>query len=72
VTIELPLQGAHLTGGLERVSWWNGRILTAEDMTDHQRAVDEADRRLGRTGGAGVVDGLVVSRRPVGRSRGGS
>ncbi|SFO50171.1 IPT/TIG domain-containing protein [Geodermatophilus obscurus] len=68
MTIELPLQGAHLTGGLERVSWWNGRILTAEDMTDHQRAVDEADRRLGRTGGAGVVDGLFVSRRPDGRS----
>jgi hypothetical protein len=65
---ELPLQSAHLAGGVERVSWWNGRILTAEDMSDHQRATDQADRRLGAAIGAGVVRGLRVTRRPDGRS----
>jgi hypothetical protein len=65
---ELQLLAAHLAGGLERVSWFNGRVLTAEDMSDHQRAVDAADHRLGRALGPGVARGLRVTRQPDGRS----
>lgn len=58
---ELALQQAFLDQGLARVAWWNGRVLTAEDLRDQQIATDAADRRLGRAIGAGVVDGLLVS-----------
>ncbi|RZL85255.1 MAG: hypothetical protein EOP32_00315 [Rhodococcus sp. (in: high G+C Gram-positive bacteria)] len=60
---ELQLQRAYLTGGVERVSWWNGRVLTAEDMADLQRATDLSDLRLGRAMGPGVARGLLVTRR---------
>jgi len=65
---ELALQSPYLTDGVERVSWWNGRILTAEDLADHQRATDLSDRRLGRVLGPGVADGLWISRGPDRRS----
>ncbi|MGY1727851.1 IPT/TIG domain-containing protein [Geodermatophilus sp. SYSU D01062] len=65
---ELLLQSAHLTDGVERVAWWNGRVLTAEDLSDVQRATDLADRRLGRALGPGVARGLTVTRRPDRRS----
>jgi hypothetical protein len=65
---ELQLQSPYLAGGVERVSWWNGRVLTAEDLSDQQRAADQADRRLGRVIGPGVARGLVVTRGPDRRS----
>jgi hypothetical protein len=65
---ELQLQSPYLAGGVERVSWWNGRVLTAEDLSDQQRATDQADRRLGRVAGPGVARGLLVTRGPDRRS----
>ena len=65
---ELQLQSPYLAGGVERVSWWNGRVLTAEDLADQQRATDQSDRRLGQAIGPGVARGLLVTRGPDRRS----
>lgn len=63
---EVPLQRPYLKGGIQRVSWWNGRVLTAEDMRDLQMAVDGSDRQLGEVVGEGVARGFVVTREPDG------
>lgn len=46
--------------GLERVPFFNGRVLTAEDLQAEQDANAAERRRLGRALGTGVVDGLFV------------
>jgi hypothetical protein len=48
--------------GIERVPFFNGRVLTAEDLKAEQDANAAARRRLGRALGAGVVDGLFVQK----------
>lgn len=65
---ETPLQSPYLKGGIQRVSWWNGRVLTAEDMRDLQLATDRGDRQLAEVLGEGVADGFAVSREPDGRT----
>ncbi|MDA0166264.1 hypothetical protein OM076_38725 [Solirubrobacter ginsenosidimutans] len=49
-----------LDDGIDNVNFFNGRVLTAEDLRDEQRAGLEHRRRLGRAQGWGVVGGLGV------------
>ena len=49
-----------LEGGLERIPFFNGRVLTAEDLSTEQAANAQERRRLGRALGTGVIDGLFV------------
>jgi nitrous oxidase accessory protein NosD len=46
--------------GIRRVNFFNGRLLTARDLSREQDARHEADARLGQAIGAGVVQGLEV------------
>ncbi|MEF8866680.1 MAG: hypothetical protein V5A20_13060 [Salinibacter sp.] len=46
--------------GLERIPFFNGRVLTAEDLSAEQTADATERQRLGRALGTGVVDGLFV------------
>jgi hypothetical protein len=48
------------------VHFFNGRLLTAADLSAEQAARDEADRTLARAIGAGVVEGLDVRLAPAG------
>jgi hypothetical protein len=45
-----------------RIHYFNGRVLTAEDLQVEQDAVRLRDQLLGRAVGEGVVEGLVVRR----------
>src|SRR4051812_11453381 len=56
-----PLNTPVLDDGIDNVNFFNGRVLTAEDLRDEQRAAIEHHRRLGRAHGWGVVGGLEVS-----------
>lgn len=47
--------------GEPRSFFFNGRLLSAEDLTREQQARDGAERRLARLIGCGVADGLTVS-----------
>ncbi|MFG6457830.1 hypothetical protein [Roseateles sp. BYS96W] len=46
--------------GEPRSSFFNGRLLSAEDLTREQAARDDAERRLARLIGCGVAQGLTV------------
>lgn len=48
--------------GEPRSFFFNGRLLSAEDLTREQAARDDAERRLARLMGCGVAEGLTVSR----------
>jgi len=48
-------------GGIEKVNFFNGRLLTAGDMTREQSAARSASERLGQALGDGVAFGLEVS-----------
>jgi hypothetical protein len=52
---------AVVDGGIRSVNFFNGRLLTGEDMTREQQANLLARLRLGRAVGAGVATGLEVS-----------
>ncbi|MBL9128176.1 MAG: hypothetical protein JNL97_11035, partial [Verrucomicrobiales bacterium] len=49
-------------GGLRSPHYFNGRLLSGEDLTLEHEAQSEARRQLGRALGAGVVGGLEVRR----------
>lgn len=51
-----------LEGGLRRIPFFNGRVLTAEDLQTEQAANATERRRLGRALGTGVLEGLFVER----------
>ncbi|HEX8380606.1 MAG TPA: hypothetical protein VF619_08675 [Allosphingosinicella sp.] len=51
-------------GGIESVNFFNGRLLTAGDMTREQRARRETEARLGEALGDGIVFGLEASAIP--------
>ncbi len=51
-----------LDGGVRNTHFFQGRLLTAEDMRGEQDANRTRDRYLGQAVGAGVVDGLEVTR----------
>lgn len=55
------LQQTILDGGIRAVNFFNGRLLTGEDLTREQTARREADRRLGIALGDGIAWGLEVN-----------
>jgi hypothetical protein len=57
VTTDQPIIG----GGIRSVNFFNGRLLTGEDLTREQEAIELARLRLGRAVGSGVASGLEVS-----------
>ncbi len=54
------LQQTILDGGIRAVNFFNGRLLTGEDLTREQTARREADRRFGIALGDGIAWGLEV------------
>ena len=50
-----------LDGGIRSVKFFNGRLLSGEDMSDEQAANREGRKRLGQAIGDGVAFGLEVS-----------
>lgn len=61
----LQLQEPLNTGGIRSVNFFNGRLLTAKDLTREQAARREADSRLGLALGDGVAVGLEAARDPA-------
>lgn len=57
----IDLQQPVLDGGIRSINFFNGRLLSARDLTLEQSAYREADRRLGKAVGEGVAYGLEVS-----------
>lgn len=47
--------------GEPRSAFFNGRLLSAEDLSREQQARDGAERRLARLIGCGVAEGLMVA-----------
>lgn len=47
-------------GGIENPYFFNGRLLTAEDLQDEQEANRQHRQQLGRSIGQGVVNGMEV------------
>jgi len=58
----IDLQQPVLDGGIHSINFFNGRLLSARDLTLEQSAYREADRRLGKALGEGVAYGLEVSK----------
>ena len=56
------LQQTILDGGIRAVNFFNGRLLTGEDLSREQTARREADRRLGIALGDGIAWGLEVQK----------
>ncbi|WP_437576632.1 hypothetical protein [Sorangium sp. So ce887] len=54
-----------LEGGVRSINFFNGRLLTGEDLTAEQAASREWLGRLGKLLGGGVAGGLTVSPSPV-------
>src|SRR5437773_9089916 len=57
ITTDQPL----IDGGVASVNWFNGRLVTGEDLTREQQAAELTRLRLGRAVGSGVVCGLQLS-----------
>jgi hypothetical protein len=58
----IDLQQPVLDGGIRSINFFNGRLLSARDLTLEQSAYREADRRVGRALGEGVAYGFEVSK----------
>ena len=58
---QISLQQPILDGGIRSINFFNGRLLSARDLTREQSANREAERRLGQAIGEGIVYGLEVS-----------
>jgi hypothetical protein len=56
------LQEPILDGGIRSTNYFNGRVLTAEDLRADQEANRQQRQRLGRVVGEGVYCGLEVTR----------
>jgi hypothetical protein len=56
------LQQPILDGGIRSINFFNGRLLSARDLTREQSANREAERRLGQAIGEGISYGLEVSK----------
>lgn len=57
ITTDQPL----IDGGVASVNWFNGRLVTGEDLTREQQAAELTRLRLGRAVGSGVAYGLQLS-----------
>jgi hypothetical protein len=62
----VPLEQPITSGGIRTVNFFNGRLLTGEDLSREQEANVLARLRLGRVLGSGVAHGLEVSQALVG------
>ena len=58
----IDLQQPIIDGGIRSINFFNGRMLTARDLTREQSANREVTRRLGQAVGEGVAYGLEVSK----------
>ena len=58
---QISLQQPILDGGIRSINFFNGRLLSARDLTREQTANREAERRLGQAIGEGIAYGLEVS-----------
>jgi hypothetical protein len=56
--------------GIRWLNFFNGRVLSAEDLRTEQRAAAVARRQLGRAIGAGIVQGFEVREAPLASSAG--
>jgi hypothetical protein len=59
------LQQAITEGGIESVNFFNGRLLTGQDLSREQAARREAEARIGLGIGCGIAFGLDVRRAPA-------
>lgn len=66
IEIRRPL----LDGGIRSVNFFNGRLLSGEDLSTEQEANREAQQRLGRAIGQGIITGLEVTMPPPGETDG--
>ena len=55
------LAEAILDDGIRSVNFFNGRLLSGEDLSQEQEANSEERKRLGKAIGDGIVTGLEVS-----------
>jgi hypothetical protein len=62
----VDLQAPIIESGIRSINFFNGRLLTARDLTREQAATHEADIRLGQAIGEGIAYGLEVSKSPEG------
>ncbi len=60
-SIEQLLTPIYDEGGVRSVNFFNGRLLSGEDLSDEQEAQRQARRLIGRALGEGVAYGLEVS-----------
>ena len=60
-SIEQLLTPIYDEGGVRSVNFFNGRVLSGEDLSDEQEAQRQARRLIGRALGEGVAFGLEVS-----------
>src|SRR5437588_410983 len=60
----IAIQQPHLDGGIRSVNFFNGRLLSGEDLSTEQEGNREAHARLGMSIGTGVVNGLDVTQPP--------
>ncbi|MBO0778580.1 MAG: hypothetical protein J2P37_07095 [Ktedonobacteraceae bacterium] len=56
----IQLQTPILEGGIRSINFFNGRLLSAEDLTQEAAAQQDARKRLGQAMGDGVASGLEV------------
>src|SRR5215212_9668869 len=67
-SIEQLLTPIYDEGGVRSVNFFNGRVLTGEDLSDEQEAQRQARRLIGRALGEGVAFGLEVAEASGGAS----
>jgi hypothetical protein len=60
----IQLQQPLLSGGLRSINFFNGRLLSAEDLSQDQVANKQAHQYLGQALGEGVACGLEVQETP--------
>jgi hypothetical protein len=51
-----------IDGGIRNPNWFEGRLLTADALRDKDRAERMRERLIGRAIGAGIFEGLMVTR----------
>lgn len=61
----IELQTPLLDSGIRSVNFFNGRVLSGEDLSNEQSSNREEHRRLGLALGEGIVSGLEVTRSPA-------
>jgi hypothetical protein len=62
--MRIELDRPFLTDGIRSTHFFNGRLLSAEDLSREQEARARSLQRLGRSLGEGIAQGLLVSNVP--------